>query len=181
MTNGDDPNNSGPGQPAQGNAAPPPQQPAAAPPAQQPQYPPYQQPGYPPANQPGYPSAGGAPGYPPPQTLQPGVPGQDGPKPGFLMPGIWLGVAVLVTLVMGGYVGFAAWRSETAGMQATYAAAWPLGTVWAGAITALAVHLFYKKGNKGVRVGVPIGCGCLGGMILFGLIFVFFATIFRAL
>ena len=172
MTNGDDPNR---GQPRQ----PPGQQ------YQQPYQQPGQQPGHPP---PGYPSAGAAPGYPLP-GYQPGmqqqplmqVPFQEAPRPGFLMPGIWLGVAALVTLAMVAYVGMMAWGSESAGVQATYRAALPLGTVWAGSITALAVHLFYKKGSRGVRVGVPLGCGCLGGLILFGMIMVFFVAIFPAL
>ncbi len=97
------------------------------------------------------------------------------------MPGIWLGVGALVSLTCLAYLGFAAYGSESAGVRATYAVALPLGTVWAGAITALAVHLFYKRGSRGVRVGVPMGCGCLGGLILFGLIAVFFMAIFPAL
>ncbi len=163
--NSDDPNSNAPGQP--GQPAPPP--------------------GWQPPPQ-GYPSAGGAPGYPQP-GYQPGQqpapyappPTEQGPRPGFLMPGVWLAVAALVTLACGGYVGFSAYGSESAGVAATYAASLPFGMAWAGAIAALGVHLFYKKGSKGVRVGVPLGCGCLGGLILFGAIFVFFVAIFPAL
>ena len=174
MTNGDAPSKGGS------------QMPPGQPPGQQPGTPPAQQPGYPPAPPPGYPSAGATPGYPQP-GYQPGMPqmqppaGQNAPRPGFLMPGIWLGVTILVTLVMMAYVGWTASRSETAGVLATRSAAFPLGVVWAGCLTALAVHLFYKKGSKGVRVGVPLGCGCLGGVILFALIAVFFVAIFPAL
>lgn len=194
MTNGDDPNKGGsqlppgqqPGTPPGQQPVPPQGQQPGYPPAQQPGYPPAQQPGYPPAPPAGYPSAGAGSGYPPPgyqpgmQPMQPPA-GQDLPRPGFLMPGIWLGVSILVTLLMAAYVGLSAAGSETAGVLATRTAAFPLGMVWAGCITALAVHLFYKKGSKGIRVGVPIGCGCLGGLIMFGLIIVFFVAIFPAL
>jgi len=102
-------------------------------------------------------------------------------KPGCLMPGIWLGVTALVTLAGLAYFGIAVSGSERAGVEATYIVAGPLGIVWSGCLAAIIVHLAMKKASTGVRAGVPIGCGCLGGVTLFLLILVFFAVIWPEL
>ncbi len=104
----------------------------------------------------------------------------DKERPGCLWPALWLVGALLGTVVGLALVGLAASGSESAGVSATYAAAFPLGALWSGAIVALAMH-FINKGGKAARFGAPLGCGCLGGALLFGLIFVFFVAIFPSL
>ena len=42
-------------------------------------------------------------------------------------------------------------------------------------------QLFYRGSSRGVRVGLPLGCSFLGGLVLVGLIFFFFVAIFPAL
>lgn len=125
------------------------------------------------AGQPG----GAAPGQP-----QPGPGGTPAaPKAGCLMPGVWLGISTLVTIGGLAFLGIMASGSERDGMDAAYIVAGPLGIVWAGCLAAIIVHLAMKRASTGVRVGVPIGCGFLGGVTLFGLILLFFAVIWPEL
>jgi len=100
-------------------------------------------------------------------------------KPGCLMPVGWAIAAGIVACGGGGAVGFAGAGSESAGVSAAYMAAGPIGFALAGAMGAGVVH--FASRNASVRAGVPVGCGCLGGVALFALTFVFFAAIFPAL
>ncbi len=101
-------------------------------------------------------------------------------KPGCLAPILWTVAAFLVTLVCAVFVGLMANESESNGMTATYIEALPFGALWSGAIGALIAY-FAKPKSGAVRIGMPFGCGCLGGIVLLALIFVFFVAIFPAL
>lgn len=107
--------------------------------------------------------------------------GEEPPKKGCLMPGIWFGVSALVTLAGLAYLGIAASGSESAGVAATWVVAGPLGLVWAGSLAGLIVHFAFRRGSTAVRAGVPLGCGCLGAITLFGLVLLFFAAIWPSL
>jgi len=143
------------------------------------QYGPYNPPpGQPPAWQPPVQVPAG---YPPPQAAPP-VPQAPAPKKaGCLMPVIWMILALLGTLITAAAVGIAAYDSETAGVQATQIMAIPFGFVWGGALAAAIIQLFWKKASTAVRAAGPIGCGCLGAIVIVGLVVVFFAAIFPAL
>lgn len=106
---------------------------------------------------------------------------EEAPKKGCLMPGIWLGASALVTLVGLAFLGIAASGSERDGVMATWIVAGPLGLVWAGSLAGLITHFAFRRGSTAVRAGVPLGCGCLGAIALFGLVFVFFAAIWPSL
>jgi hypothetical protein len=97
------------------------------------------------------------------------------------MPLVWLGVALFVTLVCAAGVGVMASGSETDGMNATYMASLPFGYVWGGVLAAAIIQLGWKKASPGVRIGGPLGCGCLGAIVFAGLIVVFFTAIFPSL
>ncbi len=103
------------------------------------------------------------------------------PKKGCLMPGIWLGISALVSLAGLAYLGISAYGSESAGVTATWIVSGPLGLVWAGSFAAVIVHFAFRRGSTAVRAGVPIGCGCLGAVACFALVFVFFAAIWPSL
>ena len=100
-------------------------------------------------------------------------------KPGCLWPAAWLILGLLGTIVAAVAVGMSAADSETAGVAATQAVAFPVGLLWSGGLVALIVH--FMKSGKGVRFGAPIGCGCLGGLLFLGLVIVFFVGIFPSL
>lgn len=106
--------------------------------------------------------------------------GQEQKKPGCVWPILWGVAAVLVTLISAAGVGLAASDSESAGVMATTIAALPFGFVWAGTLGALIMQ-FAAKDSKPLRYGVPVGCGCLGGLFLLTMIFLFFAAIFPSL
>ncbi|MFH1437475.1 MAG: hypothetical protein ABIJ56_17345 [Pseudomonadota bacterium] len=137
------------------------------------QQPPGAPPGAPPVAY-GPPPAGG---YAPPPAQQPAEP----PKPGCLIPGIWAGIAAVVTLIALVLVAIMASGSETAGVNATTLASLPVGVVWGGSLASVIIHLAFKKASSKVRIGAPIGCGCLGGIFLLALVFIFFQAIFPAL
>jgi hypothetical protein len=101
-------------------------------------------------------------------------------KPGCLWPALWGVASALGTLVCAVIVGLAAADSESAGVMATNAVALPVGFLWAGSLAAIIVH-FVKRDNKGLRYGAPVGCGCVGAILMLLTIFVFFAAIFPAL
>ncbi|MBW2263062.1 MAG: hypothetical protein JRG91_13875 [Deltaproteobacteria bacterium] len=105
---------------------------------------------------------------------------QEKKGPGCIWPALWGVAAVLGTIICAAVVGIMAADSESAGVTATYIVAFPFGALWSGAIAALIVQ-FVGKDNKGVRYGVPPGCGCLGGLALLFMIFFFFVAIFPAL
>ena len=132
-------------------------------------------------NQPPYPQQG----YPqwPPQPPRPPAaqPPAEKKKPGCLVAGIWLALAAVITLIALAYVGIAAYNSESGGVLATEIMSLPFGFVWSGVLAAVIIQLGFKKAGTGVRVGGPIGCGCLGGIALLMLVFFFFAAIFPSL
>ena len=99
--------------------------------------------------------------------------------PGFLMPGVWLVVALVVVLGAVGAVGAMGYGSESAGMMAAHLASFPLGFVCSGAAAAVVVHFVVKGGP--FRIAVPLGCGCLGGGALFAGLMGFFAVIWPSL
>ncbi len=103
------------------------------------------------------------------------------PKPGCIMPLVWLGVTLLITLICGVVVGGMASTSETKGVEAAQLAALPFGFVWGGMLSAVIVQLAWKRATPAVRIAGPLGCGCLGAIVMIGLIIVFFAAIFPAL
>lgn len=103
------------------------------------------------------------------------------PKPGCLMPGLWLGGAALATLICGAIVGIGASGSESDGVAAANIAAGPFGFAWGGMLSAAIIHLAWKRASSGVRVGGPLGCGCLGAIVMIVGVVVFFAAIFPAL
>ena len=96
------------------------------------------------------------------------------------MPGIWLGLTLLVTFLAVVVVGIAGYNSESAGTAAAMVAAFPVGACWSGLVAAAAVH-FLKKDAPALRNGAPIGCGLLGGIMLAAFTLLFFAVIFPAL
>jgi hypothetical protein len=109
------------------------------------------------------------------------APGQTTPRPGCLMPGIWLGIGVLITLGGLGAIVLGAIDSERAGVAMSYVAAGPLGLAWSGALAAAVIQLFVRKAGTGVRAGVPIGCGLVGGIVAFVLLLVFFEVVWPEL
>jgi hypothetical protein len=100
-------------------------------------------------------------------------------KPGCLWPAAWLILGLLGTIIAAVAVGLSAADSESAGMLATQVVAFPVGALWSGGLVALIVH--FMKSGKGVRIGAPLGCGCLGGIIMAVLVVVFFTAIFPSL
>lgn len=101
-------------------------------------------------------------------------------NPGFAMPAAWIVLAVLVSLIVCGGVGFAGYGSESAGVSAATWGAFPLGFALSAALGALVVHFAVRRSTV-VRVAAPFGCGCLGGTLMALLVAVFFAAIFPAL
>ncbi|GDX80829.1 hypothetical protein LBMAG42_26400 [Deltaproteobacteria bacterium] len=99
--------------------------------------------------------------------------------PSFLMPGLWMAATALVTLAVVGAVGVMGYGSESAGMLASNLAAFPLGFVCTGAAVAVVVHFVVKGGP--LRLAVPMGCGCLGGIGLLVGLTVFYAAIWPSL
>lgn len=143
------------------------------------QYGPYnQQPAQPPYGQPPSPQ-GPPPGWGQPQAA-PTAP-EKPKKPGCLMPVLWLVVTILVTLICAAFVGLMAADSESQGVQATQIVALPFGFVWSGLLAASIIQIAWKKASTAVRVAGPLGCGCLGGIIMILLVIVFFTAIFPGL
>lgn len=98
---------------------------------------------------------------------------------GCMIPIAWAVLAGALLCGCGAWIFAAASDSESAGVTAaTYATA-PIGFGLAGALGA-AITYFVTK-NTGVRLAVPAGCGCLGGLVAFGATAFFFAAIFPAL
>ncbi len=97
------------------------------------------------------------------------------------MPLLWLGATLLITLVCAVVVGIMGSGSESDGVEAAQLAAAPFGFVWGGLLSAAIIQLGWKRASTGVRVGGPLGCGCLGAIVMIGGIIVFFAAIFPAL
>jgi len=108
------------------------------------------------------------------------TPVPDVDPPGMLSPLLWGGIAVFSTCAGIGGTVLAVADSESAGITASMVVAGPLGFVWAGALAAIVLY-FMKRASRGVRLGVPFGCGCLGGLGMGAVAFVFFAAIFPSL
>ncbi len=100
-------------------------------------------------------------------------------KPGCAMPIIWVVLAGLVVVVCGAFLGISASGSESAGVMAANLVCFPASTAVFGALSALVVHFVAK--NIAVRIGVPVVCGCLGGVVSFMCLFVFFTAIWPSL
>lgn len=100
--------------------------------------------------------------------------------PGPLAPLLWGGIAIFLTCAGIGGLVLAIADSESAGVMATMIVSFPLGFVWAGAVSAIVLH-FVKRVSTPARLGTPFGCGCLGGLALGTLSFLFFAAIFPEL
>lgn len=108
------------------------------------------------------------------------TPAPDLDPPGPLAPLLWGGIAVFLTCAGLGGVLLAVSDSESNGITASMVVAFPLGFVWAGALAAI-VLFFMKRTSRGIRIGAPFGCGCLGGMGLAAIAVLFFAVIFPEL
>lgn len=107
------------------------------------------------------------------------------PLPGDIDPGCGMPVAWLIIALVGvcggaGLVGFQAYGSESAGINAAQLAAFPVGFAATGAIVGFITHFTVKK-SPGLRAGLPVGCGCLGGLAAIAAVAVFFTAIFPGL
>ena len=101
-------------------------------------------------------------------------------KPGCLLPALWFGAAFLGLLIAGALVGWAGYRSESAGTRAAMVAAFPLGFLWSGALGA--TWATFRPPEKAlVRHGIPMGCGCFGALGLTLTLVVFFMVIWPML
>ena len=107
-------------------------------------------------------------------------PGNDaGPAP--YIPLVWVVLTLIVAFVCCAGVGVSAYDSESAGVVASQVAAFPLGFALAGTIGAIGIHFGMKQASTPIRVGGPVGCGCLGGLAMVALAVLFFVAIFPAL
>jgi hypothetical protein len=78
-------------------------------------------------------------------------------------------------------VGWAGYNSESAGNAAAQFASIPIGFLISGALAAVGMHFGMKNASQAARLGAPFGCGCLGSLVFFGLVVLFFAVIFPML
>lgn len=102
------------------------------------------------------------------------------PKPGWLMPILWVVVGAVTVCGGASAIGMVAVSgSESDGVAAATFATGPIGFGLAGALAGLVTHFVAK--SAGVRVAVPIGCGCLGWIGASLATVFFFAAIFPAL
>jgi len=101
-------------------------------------------------------------------------------SPGWGCPAAGCLTAIVATAAAVAWIGFAAYASESAGVQAALLAAFPLGAVCSWALVALVVQLAGKESGA-MRWGAPAGCACLGGAALLLVALLFFTTIFPAL
>jgi hypothetical protein len=101
-------------------------------------------------------------------------------KPGCLWPAAWLILGLLGTIAGVAAIALGGMSSESLGVTITQAAAFPLGVLWFGGFIALITY-FMKKAGGGVRYGAPLGCGCLGGILMVVLVWVFFGFVWQML
>ncbi len=95
---------------------------------------------------------------------------------------VWLFIALLGTLAGVVAIGMSGYQSESLGVTATYVMALPLGLVWTGAFVAVVVYFVTNQNhNKALHIGAPVGCGCLGALLLPVLVWVFFTGIWPSL
>jgi hypothetical protein len=96
---------------------------------------------------------------------------------------IVLGVFGLLALLTccggGGYLGMSIYESESAGIVASYALAFPVGFSFAGLLGA--VVGYFGLTSKGLQIALPIVLGFVAGIGCLLATFVFFVTIFPAL
>lgn len=104
-----------------------------------------------------------------------------GPSPSLLPPALISGVAGLTLLLSLAGIVVMAIDSESAGVQATMIAAFPIGFALTLFLMVWVAHFFFKRSSSVVRLGVPVGCGCGAGLFSVLLAVVFFAAIFPAL
>jgi hypothetical protein len=102
------------------------------------------------------------------------------PAPSKLALALWLAAGVFATVAGAALVGIAAADSESAGANAAYIVAGPVGFFWgAGIGAALGYFVWREKPTR--RKLAPLGCGCGCGLfVALGLI-VFMVAIFPAL
>ena len=101
--------------------------------------------------------------------------------PNALIPAGWCGLAVVSTCLGGALIGWMGSSSESAGERAAIRGSIPLGFLIAGALAAVGMHFGMKTATPTTRLAAPFGCGCVGSVVLFGLVFLFFAVIFPML
>jgi hypothetical protein len=101
------------------------------------------------------------------------------PPRGCLMPIVWAVIAGVTVCGAAAWTGLAGMGSESAGMNAATFSAGPFGFGLAGGLAALIIHFVSR--NTGVRVGVPVGCGCLGAIAAVASVGFFFAAIWPSL
>ena len=103
------------------------------------------------------------------------------PKPGCMMPVVWILFSGLVSLVGLGYLGFAVVNmGESESVGVAQAVAFPLGFAWTGAFIGLITHFVIKKASI-LRSVLPIGCGFFGGFGALSLMMLFFVVIWPSL
>lgn len=101
-------------------------------------------------------------------------------KPGCIWPILWVLASAIGTVILAAVVILFAADSESQGVTATQIAALPAGFLWAGSLAAIITY-FIKTDSKGVRYGMPFGCGCLGGITLLLSILFFFLAVWPSL
>lgn len=101
-------------------------------------------------------------------------------KAGCLMPLVWFLIAGMGTCAGLAGVGIAVNDSETAGVEATMIAAFPLGLLWSGLLAAAVVHFVVPRPSL-ARIFVPLGCSFVGACLALAATAFFFMAIFPAL
>ncbi|MFK7984961.1 MAG: hypothetical protein AB8I08_02945 [Sandaracinaceae bacterium] len=111
-----------------------------------------------------------------------------GPPPSAAPPpetsGTWVGVLIgLGALVLGCFFGGAVTAvlgasSESLGVRAAQLTVMPIGFGIAATLMALILR---KNPNKGVSIGAPVGCGCMGAIGAAAMFFVFMVVIWPSL
>lgn len=91
------------------------------------------------------------------------------PKRSLWMPMAWLLLVFLGSAGACAGIGASLQRSEDAAILATQISAFPLGFVLCGALAGLIVHFGVRRATTLLRVVGPLGCGCLGGVVLAGI------------
>lgn len=100
--------------------------------------------------------------------------------PGCAMPIAWILLAFVALVGGAAYVGWSGYNSESAGLSALWVMAFPVGFFGTGAFVGLVTHFVVKKASA-ARTFVPLGCGCLGGLVLLGAVAAFVTAIFPML
>jgi len=95
----------------------------------------------------------------------------------------FLALALLVSITGVIAIALTGMESESLGVTATYVMSMPMGAVWSALFVALAVYLFtdHTKTKKLTHLAPPLGCGCLGAILVPVLVWVFFTGIWPSL